>query len=122
MPKPKYNRKTTQQSSWEEEHVKNAVTEVIAGRIGYYKASKEFHIPQSMLKAKVWKLGVTAEEVNKKGKHNFPDTLFQIHFIFTISSYKGHPCFILHKSFLMCNKQLTESFFCYRLGKIQTSI
>lgn len=81
MPKPKYIRKTTRQS-WEEEHMKNAMTEVIAGRMGYYKASKRFNVPQSTLEArvaKVRKLGVTIEEASKKGKHNICDTLFQIH-------------------------------------------
>lgn len=105
--------------------MKNAVTEVIAGRMGYYKASKEFHVPQSTLEArvaKVRKLGVTAEEASKKGKLNSSDTLFQIHFTFTMHSYIGHPRFSWHESFLWQNKKLTESFFCHRSGAIQTSI
>lgn len=65
--------------------MKNAITEVIAGGMGYYKASKQFHVPQSTLEvrvAKVRKLGVTVEEASKKGKHNSCDTLFQIHYTY----------------------------------------
>lgn len=68
--KPKYVRTTTRQS-WEQEHMKNALEEVVAGRMGYYKASKEFQVPQSTLEArvaKVRKLGMTIDEASKKGR------------------------------------------------------
>lgn len=65
---PKYERKTTRQS-WPEQNMRNAVTEVIEGRMGYLKASKCFQVPQTTLEAKVKKVreGIAVEEACTKG-------------------------------------------------------
>lgn len=63
--------RTTLRQSWAEEHMKNAIGEVVAGRMGYYKASKEFQVPQSTLEARVAKVrknGVSVEDASKKGR------------------------------------------------------
>jgi transposase-like protein len=50
----KYQRKTDTQS-WSHESTKNAVQEVLAGRMGYFQASKTFGVPQTTLESMVKK-------------------------------------------------------------------
>lgn len=49
-----YKRKTDRQS-WSEEGMELAIIEVMSGRMGYKKASKEFDVPQSPLEDRIRK-------------------------------------------------------------------
>jgi len=51
--------------------MKNAVQEVLAGRVGYFKASKSFGVPQTTLEARVKKArtGLSLEDATKKGNY-----------------------------------------------------
>lgn len=65
----KYKR-TTDRQSWSEDSMKNAVKEVIEGKMGYLKASKEYGVPRSTLEARVSKVrrGATCiEKAAEKG-------------------------------------------------------
>lgn len=55
----KYKRKTNRQS-WNEECMRQAIEEVLEGRMGYLKASKQFGVPRTTVEARVNKI--------KKGK------------------------------------------------------
>ena len=51
----KYKRSTDRQSS-SEDSMRNAVKDVIEGKMGYLKASKEYGVPRSTLEARVSKV------------------------------------------------------------------
>uniref|UniRef100_A0A8D9EKN5 HTH CENPB-type domain-containing protein n=1 Tax=Cacopsylla melanoneura TaxID=428564 RepID=A0A8D9EKN5_9HEMI len=52
-----YQRKTTRQS-WCQEEMTQAIQEVLSGNMGYMKASKTYHVPQSTLEDRVRKARV----------------------------------------------------------------
>ena len=65
----KYKRKT-QRQSWDEDSMRQAVEEVLEGRMGYLKASKEYEVPRTTIEARVKKIkqGVlNREDSAKKG-------------------------------------------------------
>ncbi|KAG5887515.1 hypothetical protein JTB14_036238 [Gonioctena quinquepunctata] len=51
----KYKRKT-QRQSWDENSMRQAVEEVLEGRMGYLKASRESEVPRTTIEAKVKKI------------------------------------------------------------------
>lgn len=65
---PKYARKTDRQS-WSADSMKEAIEEVLAGRMGYLRASKLFNVPQTTLENRVKKakVGLSSEDASKKG-------------------------------------------------------
>jgi hypothetical protein len=51
--------------------MKNSVQDVLAGRVGYFKACKSFGVPQTTLEASVKKArtGLSLEDATKKGNY-----------------------------------------------------
>lgn len=78
---PKYTRKIDRQS-WSADSMKEAIEEVLAGRMGYLRASKLFNVPQTTLENRVKKAkgGLSAEEASKKGILSFIGLAF-VYFI-----------------------------------------
>ncbi|KAB0804261.1 hypothetical protein PPYR_01231 [Photinus pyralis] len=77
----KYTRKSDRQS-WDENSMHLAVEEVLEGRMGYLKASKEYGVPRSTIEARVKKVkrGVLNREDSSKkglGRHKPVFTLAQ---------------------------------------------
>lgn len=65
----KYTRKTERQS-WDENSMRQAVEEVLEGRLGYLKASKEYGVPRTTIEARVKKIkqgALNREDSAKKG-------------------------------------------------------
>lgn len=46
-------KRTTNRGSWSEESMREAVKKVLEGKMGYYKAAKQFDVPQTTLERKV---------------------------------------------------------------------
>jgi hypothetical protein len=51
--------------------MKNSVQEVLAGRVGYFKASQSFGVPQTTLEARIKeaRIGINLEDAIKKGNY-----------------------------------------------------
>ncbi|KAG5894424.1 hypothetical protein JTB14_019794 [Gonioctena quinquepunctata] len=69
----KYKRKT-QRQSWDENSMRQAVEEVLEGRMGYLKASREYEVPRTTIEVRVKKIkqGVLNKEDSAKkelGRH-----------------------------------------------------
>lgn len=65
----KYKR-TSDRQSWSEESMSNAIKDVIEGKMGYLKASKEYGVPRSTLEARVSKVKkgiISIEKSSEKG-------------------------------------------------------
>lgn len=45
-------KRTTNRGSWSEESMREAVQAVLDREMGYYKAAKQFHVPQTTLERK----------------------------------------------------------------------
>ncbi|KAF5275646.1 hypothetical protein FQA39_LY06758 [Lamprigera yunnana] len=62
-------KRTTDRGSWSEESMREAVQMVLDGKMGYYKAAKQFDVPQTTLERKV-KAARTV--LNEKSDENLP--------------------------------------------------
>ncbi|XP_071052321.1 uncharacterized protein [Onthophagus taurus] len=76
-------KKKTERGSWSEESMRNTVTEVVNGRMGYYRAATTFQVPQTTLERKVKKFKSEMNEVEKVESFNVEDQLGPLKGVFT---------------------------------------
>ncbi|XP_021190238.3 tigger transposable element-derived protein 6 [Helicoverpa armigera] len=62
-------KRTTDRGSWSEESMREAVQAVLDGKMGYYKAAKQFNVPQTTLERKV---KAARPLLNETSKENLP--------------------------------------------------
>ncbi|KAG5873751.1 hypothetical protein JTB14_008322 [Gonioctena quinquepunctata] len=71
---PRNRERKTNRQSWSRENMEQAIDEVMSGRVGYLKASKKFHVPQSSLEdgnRKAKQQNLTPTESSTKGMERY---------------------------------------------------